>query len=449
MRKASARAFLILAIFGILLGSAFSNRFAIQGAPQQQRPAGPVGQYVGPGGCAASSCHGSIRPKTETDVNQDEYSIWILKDRHATAYNVLSNPVSMRIGRILKIAHPNQEPRCLACHSLNPPVQLRAQSFDVDTGVSCENCHGPASGWLGPHTTRNWNHNQSVALGMIDTRDLIGRTDQCLTCHLGTQSKFVDHELIAAGHPDLVFELDSFSAVMPRHWKIDRTKERWQASKAWSVGQAEQLKKDMQRLEWRAQSPIWPEYAELDCFACHHALTKPEDSWRQEVGYTGRRAGNVPWNNSRYAVFRRLVSERSPGDSQQLEQELNSIYTQMSDLNPDRPKIAQSASQAAALAGRLAQEYGRQQFDEAFTAKLMRSIADDADHISLQGERSAEQAVMAIDSLYTEMAANGAAGNAGEMRAAINRLFQQVENPSAYNAPRFAAEMKRLRGILR
>jgi len=28
----------------------------------------------------------------------------------------------------------------------------------------------------------------------------------------GTKNKFVDHEMIAAGHPDLYFELDSFSA---------------------------------------------------------------------------------------------------------------------------------------------------------------------------------------------------------------------------------------------
>ncbi|MBV9608124.1 MAG: hypothetical protein JO187_01080, partial [Acidobacteria bacterium] len=426
MRGTSSRALLFVVIIAILLGPILSTQLAVRaGAPKEermgaQRAAGPVGQYVGPGGCAASSCHGSVRAKRDTDINQDEYSIWILKDRHATAYNVLSNPVSMRIGRILKIAKPSQEARCLACHSLDPPPALRAQSFDIDSGVSCENCHGPASGWLGPHTTKNWNHKQSVELGMVDMKGLIGRTDQCLTCHLGTQSKFVDHELIAAGHPDLTFELNSFSAVMPRHWKMDRAKEPWEASKAWSVGQAEQLRKEMQRLEWRTQAQAWPEYAELDCFACHHSLTKPEDSWRQEVGYTGRRAGNVPWNNSRYAVFRQVVAERSPADSQQLEEQLNSVYSHMSDLNPDRQKIAQSANQAAAIAGRLAQQYEGQQFDQASTARLMRSIADDSDHISRQGERSAEQAVMAIDSLYTELAANGAGGNTAEMRAAIN-----------------------------
>src|ERR1043165_5306616 len=131
MREASGRALLTLALVGILLAPILVNPLTLRGAPQQQRPvgqrpAGPVGQYVGPGGCAASSCHGSVRPKTDTDINQDEYSIWILKDRHATAYDVLSNPVSMRIGRILKIARPNQEARCLACHSLDPPPALRA-----------------------------------------------------------------------------------------------------------------------------------------------------------------------------------------------------------------------------------------------------------------------------------------------------------------------------------
>ncbi len=54
---------------------------------------------------------------------------------------------------------------------------------------------------------------------MYDDRDLISRSQKCLTCHLGTSEKFVDHQMIAAGHPDLYFELASFSAVMPKHWQ--------------------------------------------------------------------------------------------------------------------------------------------------------------------------------------------------------------------------------------
>ncbi len=84
---------------------------------------------------------------------------------------------------------------------------------------------------------------------MKDTRNVIDRTNLCLECHLGTKEKFVDHEMIAAGHPDLYFELDSFSAVMPRHWKVPRESasgksvgSAWPV-RAWAVGQAVQLRR--------------------------------------------------------------------------------------------------------------------------------------------------------------------------------------------------------------
>jgi hypothetical protein len=36
-----------------------------------------------------------------------------------------------------------------------------------------------------------------------------------------------------------------------------------------------------------------------------------------------------------------------------------------------------------------------------------------------------------------------------EVRAAINGLFQQLENPSAYNADQFAAALRRFHSLLR
>ncbi len=115
---------------------------------------------------------------------------------------------------------------------------------------------------------------------MYDTRDLVKRSEKCLTCHLGTAEKQVDHEMIAAGHPDLTFELDSFSAAMPRHWKANRSDDTWIGVQVWAVGQAVQLRESLNRLSRRAGGPNWPEYAELDCFACHHCFDAPADSWR-------------------------------------------------------------------------------------------------------------------------------------------------------------------------
>lgn len=183
-----------------------------------QTPA-PVGKYVGPGSCAASACHGGIRPALNSRVLQNEYSTWILQDRHSQAYKALQTPVAQRMAKILGLESATSAQKCLACHALSVPQEKKGREFDISEGVTCENCHGPASGWLGPHTLRNWKHEQSVANGMTDTKNLKQRSSQCLSCHIGTAEKQVDHEMIAAGHPDLVFELDSYSAVMPAHWK--------------------------------------------------------------------------------------------------------------------------------------------------------------------------------------------------------------------------------------
>ena len=168
-------------------------------------------KYIGPGSCAATSCHGSVKPIAGSRILQNEYSTWILQDRHSRAYQALTGDIGERMARILKLgAKAEESSKCLACHALYAAPEQRGRPFEISEGVSCENCHGPASAWLGPHTTRSWPHEKSVALGMANTRNVIHRTEKCLECHLGTKNKFVDHEMIAAGHPDLYFELDSF-----------------------------------------------------------------------------------------------------------------------------------------------------------------------------------------------------------------------------------------------
>jgi hypothetical protein len=416
-------------------------------APANTAP-GNVGKYNGPGACAASNCHGGVQPKTITRIPQNEYSIWAAQDKHARAYNVLSNPTSVRMGKILKLANaPNTSEKCLVCHALYVPKEARATTFQLDDGVSCENCHGPAVGWLGPHTTKGWKHEQSLKLGMYDTRNLISRTEKCLSCHLGTKDKQVDHEMIAAGHPDLTFELDSFSAVMPRHWKPAQDTSPWFNVQEWAVGQAVQLREDLNRLDRRVSAPNWPEFAELECFQCHHSLTKPEDSWRQARGYPGRRPGVPAWNSARYVVFRHVATEVNPEVGKQLNASLDKVSELIGNWG-SKDQLAATSQQAAGLANQIAEQLQRQQYDADLTARVMQSIAADAQVISLDGERSAEQAAMALDSLSIAYAKNNKGVNEPDLRAAINKLFQQLDNPSAYNAPQFAAQMQRVRALL-
>ncbi len=421
-------------------------------------------KYIGPGSCAATSCHGSVKPVAGSRILQNEYSTWIIKDKHSHAFQALTGDIGERIAHILKLnSKAEASPKCLACHALYTTPEQRGRAFELSEGVSCENCHGPAAAWLGPHTMRDWPHERSVALGMRDTRDVIHRTEKCLECHLGTKDKFVDHEMIAAGHPDLFFELDSFSAVMPRHWKSPRESTpgkpvedtAWSGVRDWSAGQAVQLRAEMDRLAWRAKGErfdkrdVWPEYSELSCVACHHALTPAKDSWRQEHGFVGRRPGDPAWNGSRYSVFRLLAKQIDSVDAQELDRRLQEVSDEMSKLNPDRNIVAASASSAAPLAQRFAERLAAMPYNQALVLRMLQRISDDAETVSLADERAAEQAAMAMDSLYIAYSKDAKPGNPEEVRAAINELFQQLENPSAYNADQFASSLRKIRTILR
>ncbi len=351
------------------------------------------------------------------------------------------------MGQILGLAHPEAEQKCLVCHSLNVPAEMRSRSFDVDEGVSCENCHGPASKWLGPHTEDKWTHAQSVQAGMYDNRDLIQRTEKCLECHLGTAHASVDHQMIAAGHPDLDFELDSFSAYMPRHWKEPVDKDPWIMFRTLGIGQAVQLREHLQRVARRAQGAVWPEYSELDCFACHHNLTAANDSWRQKRGYPERKPGNPPFNMSRYAVFEKFANEIDRSGSQQLHADLTQVFKLVSDPASDRKQVAAAATRAAVVADRLAQRIAAANFDPAIALRLMKSISSDAAALSNQGEKTAEQAAMALQSLYLGYATSSP--NATELRDAIDGLFQQLRDPTAYTPARFTAQLQRVNSLLR
>lgn len=410
-------------------------------APQPEE----AGKYTGPGSCAASNCHGSVRPKSVFRIAQNEYSIWAAQDKHTRAYLVLSNPVSLRIGKILGLPQaPDQSSKCLNCHALNVRPELRALTLQsIDSGVSCENCHGPAVGWLGSHTLKNWTQEQSLKLGMYDTRNLAKRAEICLTCHLGTAEKEVDHAMIAAGHPDLTFQLASFSPAMPRHWKPAPDASAWLSVQELAVGQAVQLREALDRLSRRASGPNWPEFGEYECFACHHSLTKPEASWRQAEGYPNRQPGAPVWNPSTYVVLRHIAGAVDPSTTDQLVAQLNEVK-QLSGKPGSKEQLATSAKRAATLADRIAREVEKTSYDRNLTTRLLQEIASDSDAIAAEGERSAEQATMALDSLFLAYVKNAQLADQAELRAAIDGLFQQLGNPSAYNAPRFAMQMQKV-----
>jgi hypothetical protein len=329
------------------------------------------------------------------------------------------------------------------------PEAEQARQFDIADGVSCESCHGASSQWIGPHIQPTAQHQKMVALGLIDNKNLSIRSEKCLTCHLGAPGLNVDHELIAAGHPDLTFELDSFTAVEPPHW-VEKGPNGGPADplygvRAWAVGQAVQLQQSMLRVARHAKTGPWPEFSEMDCMTCHHALTGPQ-SWRQQEGYKGHRPGDPPYNLSRYVLFKHFAAEVNPGLNDQLAAQADKVAALVTSMSPDRAAVEAAATRAADLAGEMIAQVRDASYDQARTQRLLRAISSDADMIAYDGERTAEQATMTVDSLYIAEAKAGSSNAA--TRQAIDGLFKLVNNPSAYNGPMYAAQMKKVRSTL-
>jgi hypothetical protein len=169
-----------------------------------------------------------------------------------------------------------------------PPQRERGQIHE--RGIGCESCHGSARQWLTVHYERDITREQLAERGMIDTKNLLVRARQCASCHVGSAGQDMNHDMIAAGHPPLRFELASYEALIPKkHWN-DQPRRRAEPDyevQLWAAGRIAAAEAALATLEGRArraeargQEPgdggeragTWPEFAEANCFVCHQPL---------------------------------------------------------------------------------------------------------------------------------------------------------------------------------
>ncbi len=208
--------------------------------------------------------------------------------------------------------------------------------------------------------------------------------------------------MIAAGHPRLNFELKAYHDAYPSHWNTarDRKFEFKQkpvssgavgnatagstsgagpdrprvnfAAELWLAGQRAVARQSLIQLAWRGEraeaswknpaaeastgphvAPDWPEFAEYDCFACHHRL-EPTNFRRQGalIGLTkgvagkdadGYRPGALRWGEWTLPHLREVAVDPATVDVQ-----LAALRTNL--LRPvPNTSIVSSAARALAL----------------------------------------------------------------------------------------------------
>jgi hypothetical protein len=140
---------------------------------------------VGPSKCTA--CHDHDRQTTKW---QKEEPVQYKDKAHYNTRKQLDGAKAGTYAKAIGLADPyDVKGSCVTCHA----TVFRG---DANAGVSCESCHGPASGYLEPHQVKG-SYAKAVSTGL---RDLKGKppaiAKACVACHLTT-----DKRLIAAGHP--------------------------------------------------------------------------------------------------------------------------------------------------------------------------------------------------------------------------------------------------------
>ncbi len=401
--------------FLLLLLSLFVAKISFAQTPVTQP------SLIGSASCSAASCHGGTQPK------KDEFTTWATKDKHSRAYGVLFDERSRKMAKILKLKSPAHEDQfCLSCHSVSPSFS-KSPKFDVQEGVSCESCHGAASVWLEPHTRHGWTHTQSIALGMTDLKNMQIRAEKCLNCHSG-----VDHTLLSAGHPDVTFELDTFSAVMPKHWK---EKEKWASAKAWAVGQVVQLRNTMKHLKENTEKTGRLDESFRNCFACHHDIY--DVKWTLADDATG----SALWDPSRYVVFHHLLLKSFVEEEKEISDKMSILETAFSKEKPELSQVAEAAGFLENKLNDLIPKIHALSFETALIRSLLASISGDSG-LSQKGFRTAEQTLMALDALSLSLQDAGVLQPA--VRLQIKKLYDvlDVKDPAHYDPSVFGREME-------
>jgi hypothetical protein len=402
--------------------SAILLLFAASPALAQSQPATQpsIGIHLGVATCNGSSCHGASERPRNSYVRGNEFLIWSKQDKHRLAYNVLLDDRAKKMAQAYGLTEPPEKAAvCLDCHADNVPARQQGPLFQLSDGVSCEACHGGASGWLGIHIA-GATHAENVAAGLTRTERPIVRAEKCLSCHYGDETRFVSHRLYGAGHPRLTFELDTYTAIEPAHFVVDQgyieRKGRITDVQVWAVGQAIALVKRMDAVLDPAHAPrgFWPEFAFFDCQSCHH-----EYGGYARATTTGLGPGAVKFNDANEVMLKIIAQRVAPQTAAALSEHMMALHqATIGDWAGVQSEASAVKTAAQSLVERLAQHD--------FTGDDMRALADAL--ISTAGSDDVyshdEQITMALEAISTGLKASD--DTSDKQAAAVDNAMKAV-----------------------
>lgn len=444
----------ILAVFAFLILALWSVRSPVRSfeqptaaAPMDQ-PSGKGPRFLGVVSCAAGACHAGNGP---LGAWRCEYTTWAADDPHANAFTALRNSTSLRIQENLNRQNSKAKPiaatenrLCLKCHAPAGISEAEPERL-VREGVGCESCHGPAEKWQEPHYQASWRNlkrEDKEELGFRPIKDLKIRAQICADCHIGNADQEVNHDLIAAGHPRLRFELSAYLANMPRHWQT-----KTDFAQAWLMGQLVSAQAALHLLESRAKDKAkpWPEFAELDCYACHHNLNQP--SWRQTRAYLKGVPG-LPGLADWYYIMLPLLGEPSVQGAALTNESLLELQASVRRFADNRSQVEREARACAAGVRRLIEKWQTAKLDEPALVRLLPHLTGESSPALNANWDQAVQDYLALSAIYETLGtANSRYRNNPALRALQKACAEReaFTNPALYEPKAFNNLLLKLR----
>jgi len=374
------------------------------------------GKFLGVKGCSTTDCHGGPVEKLEGRTLHNEFTTWMAKDKHAQSFANLVNRDSIKIAKSLGIAKTQESDRCMNCHSVFEAFKdesRRGKDFELSDGNSCDDCHGPAEKWLEPHAKtkpehKSWTRQESLDAGMNDTLDLATRSELCVKCHLQ-----IDHELLEAGHPKMIFEMDLYQSIMPPHWTEG---ESFDATRAWATGQVLGLREAVLQLAHRVQA-------------------NADEKWIQHAHQISQG----------YNLTTAILVEKIDGNlGKSIAAAMAEVGAAVAAGSPDmkRLKAAIDGGLSADLTT-LSKKVAGTTFDASINGELMKAIAATTESVHEIGMSGGTLVALALDSLYRpwksvkkpEKVAKKTAKNA------IKTMLELVEKPENWDSNAFIESM--------
>ncbi|HSC05307.1 MAG TPA: hypothetical protein VLD59_00615, partial [Steroidobacteraceae bacterium] len=257
--------------------------------------------------------------------------------------------------------------------------------------------------------------------------------------------RFADHRLMAAGHPRLSFELDTFNEL----WRTSGGREHYRrdadylarkpvaaGSDTWVSGLLEAAQAQLAQMRGaHAQSSAGlPEFALYNCYSCHRAM---RFNYGEERGLASDLApGSLRLDDSRLVMLSAVFAALNPDDDAALRTQTAHLHRAASD---GREPLARAS---AGLGEWLAQAGGRvvaRPLSIAQKHSILENLVKGAKHGEYADYAAAEQAAMAIVLLLAET------GRDQALKPEIDALFAALADDARYDSSRYARLLEKVK----